>query len=460
MSGGRRRAGEAERQSPVRLGAGSGFAGDRIDPALDLAERGELDYLIFECLGERTVAAGQARRLRDKATGYDPLLEERLRAVLPACREHDTAIITNAGAANPGAAGELACRVAADLGLAGLRVAVVAGDDVLAQVREADPLVWETGRPVSSGEPPVSANAYLGADVIVDALAQDADLVITGRLADPSLYVGPLRHEFGWAADDYDILGRATLAGHLLECAGQLTGGYFADPVTKPVPRLAWLGFPFADVTASGVATFGKLPGSGGRLDVRTCGEQLLYEVDDPAAYLTPDVCADFSGVTFCQLGADRVRAEGATGRSRPDQLKVTLGYPGGWVGEGQISYAGPRCLLRAELAADVVRERLDVLHGIGPDQIDVELIGAGAAFRGLAPAGDPAEVRLRVAARVPSQECAQAVGREVEALYTNGPAGGGGARSSVTTQVAIRSCLLPRALVPTRVDVLEAGCG
>lgn len=457
MSGGK--PGRGARRGPVRLGAGSGFAGDRVDPARDLAERGELDYLVFECLGERTVAAGHARRLRDGAAGYDPMLEERLRAVLPACRAHGTAVITNAGAANPEAAGELARRVAADLGLAGLRVAVVTGDDVLAEVREADPLVWETGQPVSAGDPPVSANAYLGADAIVAALAQDADLVITGRLADPSLYVGPLRHEFGWAADDYDVLGRATLAGHLLECAGQLTGGYFADPGTKPVPRLAWLGFPFADVTADGAATFGKLAGSGGRLDVRTCGEQLLYEVEDPAAYLTPDVEADFSGVTFRQLGADRVLAEGASGRARPDQLKVTLGYQGGWVGDGRISYAGPRCLPRAELAASVVRERLVALHGFRPGEIDVELIGAGAAFRGLAAPGDPPEVRLRVAARAATEEQARAVGREVEALYTNGPAGGGGARSSVTAQLAVRSCLLPRDLVTARVAVREAAC-
>ena len=444
----------------VRIGAGAGFAGDRIDPAADLAERGDLDYLVFECLGERTVAAAHARRLRDAAAGYDPMLAARLRAVLPACRARGTTVITNGGAANPEAAGDLACRVAGELGLPGLRVAVVSGDDVLNAVRSVDPLVWETGRPASAGEAPVSANAYLGAEAVVEALEQGADLVITGRLADPSLYVGPLRHEFGWAADDYDMLGRATLVGHLLECAGQLTGGYFADPVTKPVPRLAWLGFPFADVTPDGTATFGKLAGSGGRLDARTCGEQLLYEVDDPAAYLTPDVTADFSRVRFRHLGPDQVRADGAVGRLRPEQLKVTLGYLGGWTGEGQISYAGPRCLPRAELAADVVRERLTVLHGIGAGDIDVELIGAGAAFRGLAPAADPAEVRLRVTATVPSAELARVVGQEVESLYTNGPAGGGGARGSVTERVVIRSCLLPRELVTTRVEVLEVGCG
>ena len=448
------------RKDTVRIGAGSGFAGDRIDPAIDLAERGDLDYLVFECLGERTVAAGHARRLRDAAAGYDPMLEARLRAVLPACRASGTTIITNAGAANPVAAGELACRVAVELGLPGLRVAVVTGDDVLAAVLAADPIVWETGEPLSAAGAPVSANAYLGADAVVEALARDADLVITGRLADPSLYVGPLRHEFGWAADDHDMLGRGTLAGHLLECAGQLTGGYFADPVTKPVPRLAWLGFPFADVTTDGTATFAKLAGSGGRLDVRTCGEQLLYEVDDPAAYLTPDVTADFSRVRFSQLGPDQVWASGATGRPRPAALKVTLGYLGGWVGEGQISYAGPRCLARAELAADVVRERLTALHGIGSGDIDVELIGAGAAFRGLAPPGDPAEVRLRVAATVSTADLARIVGQEVEALYTNGPAGGGGARGSVTERVVIRSCLLPRERVSTRVDVREATCG
>ncbi|MEV1294593.1 acyclic terpene utilization AtuA family protein [Pseudonocardia sp. NPDC049635] len=439
----------------TRVGAGAGFAGDRIDPAVRLVEQAGLDHIVFECLGERTVAAGTLRRLSDPAAGYDPLLAARLTAVLPACRSAGTTLITNSGAANPEAAGELTGRVVARTGCGPVRLGVVTGDDVLDAVRRADPVVAETGRPVSAGPEPVSAHAYLGAEPVTEALEAGAGIVVTGRVADPSLYLGALRHDLGWD-DGPHLSGIGTMVGHLLECAGQLTGGYFADPVTKPVPGLARLGFPFADVTADGRVELGKLASDGGRLDRRTCAEQLLYEVGDPAAYLTPDVTADFSGVTFRETGPDTVAAGGATGRTRPDRLKVTLGYRGGWVGEGQISYAGPRCLDRARLAGEIVRERLRDVHGIPEDDVEVEFLGAGAAHRGLAAPGDPVEVRLRVAARAPDRERADLVGWEVESLYTNGPAGGGGARAGAHEQVVVRSCLLDRALVRPVVTVTE----
>lgn len=440
----------------IRLGAGAGFAGDRIDPAVELARDGELDYLVFECLGERTVAAGQLRRLADPDDGYDPLLEARMRAVLPVIEPGRTRIITNAGAAHPVAAGRRVVGVARALGRP-TRVAVVTGDDALEAVRRLDPVVWETGEPLSRcPDELVSANAYLGAEGIRQALTDEPDVVVTGRVADPALYLGPLQHEYGWAPDDWPRLAAGTVVGHLLECAGQLTGGYFADPGTKPVPGLARLGFPFADVRPDGTATLGKLDGSGGRLDVRTATEQLLYEVDRPEAYLTPDVVADFSGVSFRHAGPDRVEVAGANGTARPDELKVTLGFRGGWLGEGQISYAGPRALARAELAAEIVRERLAVVHGIAPEAIGVELIGAGAAFRGLAPATEPLEVRLRVTARTTDAAQARTVGWEVESLYTNGPAGGGGARTGVQQTLVVRSCLVPRDLVSPTVTLME----
>lgn len=442
------------------MGAGAGFAGDRIDPAVQLARHADLDYLVFECLGERTVAAAQARRMVDPDTGFDPLLEKRMQAVLTDCRTNGTTIITNSGAANPAAAGELVVRVAADLGLSGLRVAVITGDDVLEQVRKVDPLVWETGEPASLLSGLVSANAYLGADALLPALRNKADVVITGRVSDPSLYLSALIHEFGWALDDFERLGKGTLVGHLLECAGQLTGGYFADPVTKPVPGMAHLGFPFADVREDGVATLRKLADSGGRLDRRTCAEQLLYEVDDPTAYLTPDVTADFSSVTLDEVGPDAVRVDGAGGRERPAELKVSIGVDSGWVGEGQMTYAGPRCQQRAELAAEIVRARLVDVHGLAESAIVVEIIGAGAAFRGLgsrpSDATGPAEVRLRVSATSCDLDQAEAVAWEVESLYTNGPAGGGGARGSTTAGLQLYSCLLPRELITTTVQILE----
>ncbi|WP_433802702.1 acyclic terpene utilization AtuA family protein [Actinomycetospora sp. CA-084318] len=445
-------------RTTVRLGAGAGFAGDRIDPAVDLAERGGLDYLVFECLGERTIAAANARRRADPEAGFDPLWTRRLRAVLRPTVEGGATIVSNSGAADPRGAAAATLDVAHDLGLPRLRVAAVTGDDVLDATVAADPVVWETGRRLSEhSEDLLAANAYLGADPIVRALDARPDVVVTGRVADPSLFLGPLVHEFGWALDgDPGLLGRGTAVGHLLECAGQLTGGYFADPVTKPVDRLAHLGFPFADVAADGTAVLGKLPGTGGRLDLATTREQLLYEVDDPGAYVTPDVVADLSQVRLRSDAPDTVAVSGAGGTPRPDALKVTLGFRGGWSGEGQISYAGPRALARAHAAAEVVVDRLDRVHGIPAADVHVEYIGAGAALRGLAPVGDPLEVRLRVQAWAPDEERAETVGWEVESLYTNGPAGGGGARRSHAEVLAVRSCLLDRRLVTPAVDLLE----
>ncbi|WP_369822202.1 acyclic terpene utilization AtuA family protein [Saccharomonospora sp. CUA-673] len=429
-------------RTTVRLGAGAGFAGDRIDPAVELAEHGNLDYLVFECLGERTVAAGHARRLTDPSAGYDPLLAARLRAVLPHCAVAGTTVVTNSGAAHPEAAGARAVAEVDALGLSS-RVAIVTGDDVLDAVRTRDPVVWETGTRLSEiDDELISANAYLGAEPVAEALAAGADVVVTGRVADPALYLGPLLHEFGWDRADCDLLARGTLVGHLLECAGQLTGGYFADPPAKPVPDPARLGFPLADVDADGAAVLGKLARSGGRLDTRTCGEQLLYEVDDPGAYVTPDVVADFSGVTFEQSGVDRVIARGAAGRPRPESLKVTLGFRGGWLGEGQITYAGPRCLDRARMAADIVRERLVAVHGLDESSIEVEYIGAGAALRGLAPAGEPVEVRLRVAARVrPPSRRRRSAGRWNRCTPTDPPAVGERAATTGRSSRSVRAC-------------------
>ncbi|ABG97043.1 conserved hypothetical protein [Rhodococcus jostii RHA1] len=441
----------------VRLGAGSGFSGDRIDPAEKLARHADLDYLIFECLGERTVAAGNARRLENPDEGYDPLLAARMRAVLPHTLASGTTVITNAGAANPLAAAELVSGIASRSADRQVRIAAITGDAVLEQVLRHDPVVWETGKRLAEhDEELVSANAYIGAEAVIPALELDADVVVTGRLADPSLYVAPLAHHFGWDLADHETVGAATAIGHLLECAGQLTGGYYADPVTKPVKGMADLGFPFADVLADGSATFGKLDGSGGILTERTCAEQLLYEVGDPTAYLTPDVTADFGNVSFTSVGPDRVAITGATGRPRPQQLKVTLGFRGGWLGEGQISYAGPRAYPRARLAADIVAERLVDVHGFTEAAVSVEYIGAGAAFRGLDTDTDAREVRLRVTARARTRKEADLVGWEVESLYTNGPAGGGGARRSATEVLAIRSCTLPRDLASTRVHLTE----
>lgn len=442
----------------VRLGAGAGYAGDRIEPAVELAERGDIDYLVFECLAERTIALAQQAKLRDPEGGYDLLLEARLRAVLGPCRARGIRVVTNMGAANPVAAARKAGALAREMGLAGLRIAAVTGDDLLDAVRAGDFVLEESGEPVASlGNRIVSANAYLGAAPIVAALADGADVVITGRVGDPALFLAPLVHAFGWAMDDWERLGRGTLVGHLLECAGQITGGYFADPGCKDVPDLARLGFPIGIVAEDGTVEITKVAGSGGRISLATCKEQLLYEVHDPARYLQPDVVGDFSGVEMEQVGPDRVRVSGATGAPATGLLKVSVGYVDSYIGEGQISYAGPGALARGRLALAVVRERL-ALTGVATRELRCDLIGVDA-LHGAALSGgrEPYEVRLRVAGRTETHAEAVRIGNEVETLYTNGPAGGGGAWKSAREVVAVQSVLVPAALARPRVHVVEA---
>jgi len=449
----------------VRIGSGAGFADDRIEPAAELAEHGRLDYLVFECLAERTIALAQRERLRDPGAGFNPWLRERMDAVLGHCVRQGIRVITNMGAANPSAAAELVADVARRNGLPALKIAAVTGDDVLHLVAGSDlPLLDRRGTVGSLGDSIISANAYLGCEAIVQALAGGADIVITGRVADPSLYLAPLVHEFGWPPDDWDLLGKGVCVGHLLECAGQVTGGYFADPGFKDVPDLARLGFPIAQVAEDGSFSITKVPGSGGRVTVRTCTEQLLYEVHDPAAYLSADAVADFSGARLTQIGHDDVAVAGVTGRRRPDALKVSVGYLDGYVGEGEISYAGPNAVARGRLALDLVRERLELI-GVPTEETRFELIGVDAVHRGGAETVDkvdktvaePQEVRARVAGRTVTLDQARRIGHEVSALWLNGPAGGAGATSRTSDLVAIASVLLPRDQVRPVITFLES---
>ncbi len=437
----------------IRIGAGAGYSGDRIEPAIELAEHGGLDYLCFECLAERTIALAQHARLTDPDAGFDPLLTERMARILPVCRPRGVRIITNMGAANPRAAARATIAVARRLGLAGLRVAAVEGDDVLATVMRGDYRLEERAGSVATlGGAVISANAYLGITPMVEALAGGADVVVTGRVADPALFLAPLVHEFGWAADDWRRFGCGILAGHLLECAGQVTGGYFADPGYKEVPGLARLGFPLAEMAEDGSGVLTKVAGSGGRITLATCKEQLLYEVLDPRRYIQPDVVADFSGVQFSELAPDRIGFRGADGLKRPDRLKVSVGYRDSFVGEGQMSYAGPGAVARGRLALEIVRERL-ALTGVATTELRLDLIGVDAIHAGAARDGsEPAEVRARVVARTASMADALRIGNEVETLYTNGPAGGGGAWKSAREVISVVSTLIPRALVQPRV--------
>ena len=438
----------------IRIGCGAGYSGDRIEPAFELATRGEIDYLVFECLAERTIAIAQKARTADPDAGYDALLVDRLTAVLPACVERGITILTNMGAANPLAAARITERVARDLGLRGLKIAAITGDDVLEIVKAGSYTILETGDRVDSlGGRLVSANAYLGADSLMPALAEGANVIIAGRIADPSLFVAPLAHEFGWPLDAWPLLGRGTLVGHLLECAGQVTGGYYADPGFDDVDGLSRLGFPLAEVSSDGSAIITKVAGSGGRVTPATCKEQLLYEIHDPASYLTPDVIADFSRVRISDAGNDAVKVECGDGRPRPAALKVSVGYADGFIGEGQISYAGPGAAARGRLALKIVEERLR-LSGVWIGEARYDLIGVDALHGPLRAQGhpDPYEVRIRVAGRTKTMADAKRVANEVETLYTNGPAGGGGATGSAREVLAVASTLVPRDLVKTSI--------
>ena len=439
-----------------RIGTGAGFSSDRLDPAIDLVKRGQLDTIIFECVGERTLAFGHRDRAADPGLGYNALLETRLRALLPLCQAHGTRLITNMGVANPDAAAQLAVRIAQELGLNGLRIAAVTGDDVRTLIHDESPLhepsctVAETGRSI------LGANAYLGADAIIPALEDDAHGVITGRVADPSVFLAPIQHHCNWAADDWTRLGAGTLVGHLMECAAQVTGGYFADPGYKSVPNLAYVGFPLAEVCADGTAVITKLTDTGGIVSSQTVKEQMLYEVHNPAAYLTPDVSADFSTVNVSEAGADRVQVSNASGTARPDQLKVTVAFDGGYLAEAEVSYAGPGAVDRAALAGAIVKDRINKVHGI-QTSCRTDLIGLNALHQiETESAPNIQDVRLRAALRTNEYDAAQALLWEVEALLCCGPAGGGGYRGHIEPSVLTYSTFVKRDQVTPEIEILS----
>lgn len=443
----------------IRLGAGSGFSGDRIEPAVELTRDGALDYLVFECLAERTIAIAQLAKLENPDAGFDPLLERRFRAVLPFCGPQGVRIVTNMGAANPLAAARRVAAICRETGFSNQRIAAVTGDDVLDILLADDAELIEPGlRASQMRERLVSANAYIGARPIADALAQGATIVVTGRVSDPALFLGPLLHEFGWRDDDWPNLGRGVMAGHLLECAGQITGGYFADPGVKDISGLARLGFPIGIVDESGAIEITKLPESGGAVTTATCKEQLLYEIGDPAAYMQPDVVADFSNVRVREVAQDRVLLSGASGKPAPPTLKCSVGYCDGFIGEGQMSYAGPGAMSRARLAGEIVRERLDIV-GVETNELRIDIIGADSLHGAATPRtnAEPYEARLRVVGRTETAAMAQLIGEEVESLYTNGPAGGGGAWKGVKPVVAIASAYVAREKVHPAVTFVEA---
>lgn len=441
----------------IRIGSGAGYAGDRLEPALELIEKGNLDYICFEGLAERTIAIAQKAKKADNKKGYNDLLLYRMEKVLPIAYQYKTKVITNMGAANPMEAMNEIAKLATSLQLYGLKIAAVIGDDISDQIHAyLEYPIMETGKPLHTiKEQIVSSNAYLGCEGIVDALKNDADIIVTGRVADPSLFLAPMVFEFGWQLHELQKIGIGTLIGHLLECAGQVTGGYYADPGKKEVPDLWNLGFPFVEIDAQGNGYITKLPDAGGMVTPATCTEQLLYEIHDPKNYITPDCIADFSGVVFNTVGKDRVHFSGASSKPATDTFKVSVGYENGYMGEGEISYGGANCLKRALLAKEVVEKRLQLLQFTIAD-LRLDLIGVDSLLKGDNSTNELNEVRLRVAGKTAEKQDAQRLANEVETLYTNGPAGGGGATKRIEEVIAIASILVPKKDIQTTVQYLN----
>ena len=437
----------------LAVGCGAGFSGDRVDaPApvvRTLIERGGPAALIFENLAERTLATQQLAKRTNPQLGYEPLLELELRPVLADCLTHHIVIVGNFGAANPDAAAALIQRLALELGLPAPRIAIVRGDD-LSDASGRAIVKDHLGQNFDEARF-VCANVYQGAFEIADAIRAGAQIVVTGRVADPSLTLGPAIAHFGWQRDDWDALAGATMAGHLLECGAQVSGGYFADPGMKDVPGLEDVGFPIAEIAFDGSCIISKAAHTGGLVDERTVKEQLLYELHDPAAYITPDVVTDITQATVAQVGPNRVRLSGVRGHARTATLKANVFFDGGWFGEGEISYAGPNAQARARLAMDVMQKRMGPLLPLRFDLIGVSSILGDDSNRLLqaAPVGQSADIRLRVAGQHLDLLVIERLLREVTALWTGGPAGGGGVRVTKRQRLSTQSCLIARERVP-----------
>ena len=453
--------------TPFLVGNGAGFSGDRVDAPIPvvrtLIKRGLPAAMFFEVLGERTVALAQLERRRDPELGYEPMLERLLSPILADCFHARIPILGNYGAANPAAAARLVARLALKLGLPELKVGLVLGDDVTSTIALDQLPVHEADDSLDmKAARLVAANAYIGAEPLVRALAEGADVVVAGRTSDPALAIAPLVHHFGWSWDDWQKLAVGAACGHLLECGSQVTGGVFWDPGFKDIPDPANIGFPIAEVTADGGLVITKAEDTGGLVDLRTVKEQLLYELHDPSAYITPDVVLDISGCSVEQVGKDRVAVHGLAGRARPDTLKVTASFEGTWLGEGEVSVAGPNALARAKATAEVLLQRMR-LRGL-PVRTRVDLIGVasvhdsddGALWRGYQ-GPEPPEVRIRLAAEGADRDAVDQAAREVLALLCCGTAGTGGARWRLTPRILTRSYLVLRERVPTTVSVRTA---
>ena len=448
----------------VRVASGQGFWGDWLEAPRRQVEGGPVDYLMLDYLAEVTMSILQKQKERDPSMGYARDFIGAMDSVLPAVADRGVKVIANAGGVNPPACAAAVRELAAKRGASGaLRIGVVTGDDLLPRLDElidsGHPLLnMDTGAPLSTVRDRVlSANAYIGSAPIVEALARGANVVITGRSTDTALTMAPLRHEFGWGATDWDRLAAGIVAGHILECGAQCSGGNCLYD-WRNIPDLANVGYPIVEATADGAFTVTKHPGTGGRVSTQSVAEQLVYEMGDPHSYITPDVVADFTTIRLEAAGEDRVRVHGIRGREATDKLKVSIAYRAGFKAVGTLVYAWPDALEKAQLADRVLRERLDQL-GLRFESVLTEFVGVSATHGALAgPAGDVPEVQFRVGVRGDDRAAVERFTREIAPLVLNGPpsvTGFAGGRPKVEELVAYWPALVDKRVVATRVEVL-----
>jgi len=447
----------------VRVAAGQGFWGDDLDAPRRQAEGGQIDYLMLDYLAEVTMSILQKQKERDPAMGYARDFVGAIESVLAAVTERGVRVIANAGGVNPPACAVAVMEMAKARGAAGkLKIGVVTGDDLLPRIDELigaghELAHMETGEPLSTVRGDViAANAYIGSEPIVEALAGGANIVITGRSTDTALTMAPLRFEFGWAADDWDKLAAGIVAGHIIECGAQCSGGNCLHD-WRDIPDLANVGYPIAEVSADGTFVITKHAGTGGRVSVPTVTEQLVYEMGDPGSYITPDVVADFTTIHVEQAGENRVRVHGIKGRPSTDKLKVSIAYRAGFKAVGTLVYSWPDAVDKARAAERILRERLDRL-GLRFDHVLAELVGHSSTHGPLAgEAGDIPEVQLRFGVRGSDRKAVERFTREIAPLVLNGPpsvTGFAGGRPKVEEIVAYWPALIDKSQVRTKVEM------
>ena len=449
----------------VRVASGQGFWGDWLEAPRRQVEGGPVDYLMLDYLAEVTMSILQKQRERDPRMGYARDFIGAMESVFPAVAARGVKVVANAGGVNPQACAEAVLEAAGRHGVRGaIRVGVVTGDDILGRLDtlldEGHALAnMDTGEPLAAIRDRVlAANAYIGSTPIVEALARGANVVVTGRSTDTALTMAPLRHEFGWAADDWDRLAAGIVAGHILECGAQCSGGNCLHD-WRTIPDLANVGYPIAEATADGSFVITKHPDTGGRVSVPSVTEQLVYEMGDPTRYITPDVVADFTSIRLEADGPNRVRVHGITGGPATPFLKVSIAYRAGYKAVGSLVYAWPDAMEKARVADRVLRERLDRL-GLRFDQVLTEFVGATATHGALAGDGrDAPEVQFRIGVRGADRTAVERFTREIAPLVLNGPpsvTGFAGGRPKVEEIVAYWPALLDKRAVSTHVHILE----